>query len=122
MSDEITVERGWQWWEVVDRMLIVQHAPIVTDPETGKNVDPTGITLNFRWVRGTWNLVSAKVEGLEVAVDGTHPDDDNIECDFYDPVRGDPGSGKAPDWLIELAIRRKAELAIPPARGESSSG
>lgn len=118
MSEPITVERGLRWWEVTDRLMVVQYAPITTDPKTGKNVDPTSMDMTYRWVDGAWALVAASVEGLEIDEDGNHPDDEEIEVDFYDPVGGGSESGGAPGWVVDLANKRMAKLPPVPEGAE----
>lgn len=114
MTDEINFVRQWTLWELHDNFPIVQNAPLIIDPETGVTVDPASISLSYSWsTRRKWVLASAEVSGPRVDADGTYPDIPSVTCDFYDPVGGEPGGGKAPDWVLEIAERRMSQLPDP---------
>lgn len=111
---EMKIGRQSLRWSVVDNLCDVQSAPLVTDPETLKWVDPIDIRMEYHWYPEGWVLVAAEVRGMEV-VDGECPHEDVIVCDFYDPVEGEEGlgGGKAPQWLIDRADKRMAVLPAP---------
>lgn len=112
MSDEIKVQSS-QLWELHDRLQVLQHAPVVTDPETGKQVDPTNGYLCYGWIDGKWHLIDAGVIGPEINEDGSY-ENNEIDCHFYDPVAGDAGNGQAPQWLIDKANKRMSRLPDMP--------
>lgn len=108
-SAEITIDRSWWTWEITERLLVIRNAPVVFDPETGKNIDPVTGSLVFRWCGEGWVLVYASVNGMEIDEEGHHPGEEMIEVEFLDPLSSDEGFG-APGWLLKEADERKALL------------
>jgi hypothetical protein len=121
MSDLITADRVWRAWELRVHLNTVQNAPMVTDPLTGKTVDPVDITLSF--VPATdlaerWVLAGVDVSGMEVDEEGGYPGEEYVRCSFFDPVLGEEGEGKAPGWLLCIAKSHLARLPDPPEKGD----
>lgn len=113
----LTIQQQMYSWKLTDSLFTVQGAPLVVDPETGKTVDPTDIHLTYGWDagRGGWFLLAAEVGGSARDEDGSYPDEKSTDVDYYDPVRGEDGEGKAPEWVLMLAAKRMEQLPAVPA-------
>jgi hypothetical protein len=104
---------------VVERFDPVQGAPIVTDPETKRRIDPTSLHLTYQWFSGSnlWLLVWVRVDGVAIHPDGTYdPDGYTVECEFYDPAAETEENGGFPDWAKKVAADRMWLLPLlnPP--------
>lgn len=114
MSD-IKMNRPSTHWEVEVRWRLVQHAPMVTDPETGRQVDPHGLDLTFAWFDDAWKLTFVEVHGAVVLPDGTYPNDGDMVCEFYDPTPGEPEKdGGHPVWVAPIAEEVIPQLPVMP--------
>ena len=108
--------RQWFRWELKDNISPIPGMPLVTDPDTGKTVDPTGLYLTYLWndVITKWVLAHVEVHGSEISEDGTYPNYNSVECEFYDPTSSVEADGGFPVWAVEYAARRIARLPAPP--------
>jgi len=104
-------------WDLTDRFSRVQGAPLVTDPDTGKRIDPMELQLQYRWYLATreWRLLIALVDGVQVVEDGTYPNSQIVRCTYDDP---DPQAGEDeagfPAWVLDIANDRLPYLPEPP--------
>ena len=116
MSETREVPRQWFRWELKDNVSPIPGMPPVTDPMTGRKVDPTGLYLTYLWddVGAVWILSEVEVHGSEISEDGTYPEHSDEECVFYDPSTPVEADGGFPYWAVKYAARRIARLPAAP--------
>lgn len=122
MNKNILIRRQSYRWQLDDKLRSVQGCPTVIDPDTGEQVEPIDISLSYCWDprNGTWCIAQVEVDGPVRSEDGEYSEAHRI-IDFYDPVRGEEGQGKAPSWLLKLAEQRRKRLPAGPS-AEPSGG
>lgn len=95
---------------------VLQGAPRTRDPESGRQIDPISLYMEFIWADSarSWVLLSALLCGAEVTEEGEYPDVPDVEARFID---NDPDlpeeEGGIPVWVKQMALRCAPVLPIP---------
>ena len=113
--------KPWFLWTLEDKFPVIQGKPPVTDPVTKKTVDSNSLYLTYlwSWLSDGWVLAEVEIHGNEITEDGDHPDDNELECLFYDPTAESEEDGGFPVWALEMANRRMSKLPPVPAIPEN---